>query len=98
MDRGGHDRCFEEVTSEKDEEPGENGEGKTGPGRGGGVCKGRGGKDLARCGKSWCARGRASKREPAQARLAWEAGSQFQVGGDVILVLMRAIWMEDTDS
>lgn len=33
----------------------------------------------------------------AWARPAWEAGGQFQVGGDVILVLKRAIWAEDTD-
>lgn len=66
-------------------------------GQGDGVCKGLPQKDLDRCENSWSARLGASKGSLARARLAWEAGSQCQVGGDVILALERAIWAEDTD-
>ena len=70
---------------------------ETAPRRGDGVHKACSGKDLGRCGNSWCAQCRASQGSVARARPAWEAGGQFQVGGDVILVLKRAIWAEDTD-
>lgn len=68
-------RCFDEVTSEKDEEPGEKERGRPRQAEGVACAKACSGKDLARCANSWCARYRASKGRLAQARLAWEAGS-----------------------
>lgn len=69
----------------KDEEPG------------GGACKACSGGDLDRCEHSGCAGYRASKGSLAWARLAWEAASQFQLGGEGIPVLGRAMWARDTD-
>lgn len=55
------------------------------------------GKDLERCEKSCCKRCTASKGGLAQARLAWKAGNQVQVGGNVILVPSGVMGAKDTD-
>ena len=47
--------------------------------------------------KSWCEWYSASLGSLARAMLAWKAGNQVQVDGNVILAPNRVIWANDTD-